>query len=169
MINRNDPFVPIAKIGAPHGVRGDLKLHAFTDDLQKITEYKEWFIEDHATWTPITMSLKVMHRSLLMHISGCDHREEAKGYVNKHLAIKRSAFTPMDDASSYYWADLEGLAVTTIEGRALGVIDHLFATGANDIMVVKGDKAHLVPFLDHVVVEVDLIHQTMTVDWDPDY
>ena len=56
------------------------------------------------------------------------------------------------------------------EGRELGIVDHLFETGANDVLVVKGDGEHLVPYIKGQVVEsVDLETRTIRVDWDPDF
>jgi 16S rRNA processing protein RimM len=59
---------------------------------------------------------------------------------------------------------------------ALGRIDHLMETGANDVLVVRGDeqsidrRERLIPYLpDRVVLEIDLAEQTMRVDWDPDF
>ena len=172
MNNEPSQFITIAKIGAPHGVRGDLKLNPFTDDLQKITQYQDWFIENASSsepWQPIKLSFKSVHQAILIHIPGCDDREKAKTYVNKQLAIKREALASLKDTKQYYWADLEGCSVVTTEGQLLGIIDCLLETGANDIMVIKGEREHLVPFLDHVVLEVDFDKQKITVDWDPDY
>ena len=52
----------------------------------------------------------------------------------------------------------------------LGVVDHLIATGANDVLVVKGEQEFLVPYITGQVVEtVDLEAREIRVDWDPDY
>ncbi len=74
------------------------------------------------------------------------------------------------EADEYYWSDLVGLQVITRDGLVLGVVDHLFETGANDVMVVKGEQEYLVPFIQEQVVEsVDLESRIIRVDWDPDF
>ena len=70
----------------------------------------------------------------------------------------------------YYWADLEGLRVVTLDGVELGTVDHLFATGANDVLVVHGARERLLPFVrGTVVVEIDLDARLLRVDWDPEF
>ena len=66
--------------------------------------------------------------------------------------------------------DLQGLKVVTIKGELLGTVDHLIETGANDVLVVRGERERLIPFvLDQVIVNVDLDKREIQVDWDKDF
>ena len=70
----------------------------------------------------------------------------------------------------YYWADLIGLTVTTLSGVSLGRVIRLLETGANDVLVVQGDRERLIPYVFGVIVRtVDLEAGRMVVDWDPEY
>jgi len=165
-------YVTVAKIGAPHGVRGDLKLHSFTDDITQLPHYQSWFIENDnlsPLWLPISLSFKIHHKTLIIHIEGCDDREQAKEFVNKQLAVNRAELTPIKTKNQYYWVDLIGLTVMTKEGECLGKVDHLLDTAAHDVLVVKGATEILIPFVDHVVLKVDLEQKLLVVDWDVDY
>jgi len=52
----------------------------------------------------------------------------------------------------------------------LGTVDHLIETGANDVLVVKGEQEYLVPFIrPEVIKSVDLEAREIRVDWDPDF
>ena len=63
-----------------------------------------------------------------------------------------------------------GLQVIATDGRVLGRLDHLLETGANDVMVVKGEQEVLIPYIEgQVVASVDLEAREIRVDWDPDY
>ena len=76
---------------------------------------------------------------------------------------------PVLPEGRYYWADLEGLRVLHVDDTELGRVDHLLATGANDVLVVRGDKEILIPYLwGSVVLDVDLEAGTLTVDWEWD-
>ncbi|HSS05976.1 MAG TPA: ribosome maturation factor RimM, partial [Rhodanobacteraceae bacterium] len=118
-------------------------------------------------------------------ISGCRGREQGKGIVatlpevddrdaaarvvGSEIWVRRSAL-PRPKRGEYYWADLEGLEVVTIEGVTLGKVSHLIATGANDVLVVKGERERLIPFVtDDYVKEVDFESGRITVDWDPEF
>jgi 16S rRNA processing protein RimM len=73
---------------------------------------------------------------------------------------------PELDTGEYYWADLIGFTVANVDGVTFGTIDHLFETGSNDVMVVKGEREHLVPFIkDQVVKSIDTTSKRMLVDW----
>ena len=77
---------------------------------------------------------------------------------------------PPPAPGEYYWADLEGLAVETTEGVPLGKVSHLFETGANDVMVVEGERKRLLPFVTgQYIVSVDFEAGRIVVDWDPDF
>ena len=77
---------------------------------------------------------------------------------------------PPPRADEFYWCDLEGLAVETQDGMDLGRVDHLFATGANDVICVKGERERLIPFVwGDVIKDVDFAEGRILVDWDPDF
>ena len=70
----------------------------------------------------------------------------------------------------YYWAELIGLEVFTNGGESLGVVDHLLETGANDVLVLKGDRERLIPYvMGQVIKSIDLDKRQMNVDWDADF
>ena len=85
------------------------------------------------------------------------------------IGIPREAL-PEADAGEYYWADLIGLDVVNKQGELLGTVKALFATGANDVVVVQGgEKERLIPYIESVIVSVDLERRRMVVDWSLDY
>jgi 16S rRNA processing protein RimM len=83
--------------------------------------------------------------------------------------VDRQKFFPLTERE-YYWADLEGLKVYTCENIYLGIISAIFATGANDVLVITDKKRYLIPFLlDHTIKSIDLENKTMIVDWDAEF
>ena len=103
-------------------------------------------------------------------LRGCDDREIASALIGADIAVRRTQFADDLVPGEYYWADLEGLKVVTLEGVDLGSLDRLLATGANDVMVVLGDRERLLPYIPgSVVQDVDLDARVMRVDWDPGF
>jgi 16S rRNA processing protein RimM len=89
--------------------------------------------------------------------------------VGREIGIQRAQL-PELVPGEYYWSDLEGLTVATLTGERLGVVSHLLETGANDVLVVKGDAEYLIPFVvGDVVHEVDLERGEIRVDWSKDF
>ena len=77
---------------------------------------------------------------------------------------------PEAESDSYYWADLIGLKVITTQGVRLGEVERMMETGANDVVVVSGERERLIPWIrDSVIKSVNLTESIITVDWDADF
>lgn len=165
-----DNLVIIGKVGAPHGIRGWVTIHSFTQPRENVLDYLPWRIKRANSWHELeVVEVREQHKNLLALFANCTDRNQAEAYVNAELAIPRERLPALPN-NEFYWSDLTGLKVTTTTGKELGKVDHLFATGANDVLVIKGDKEYLVPYVkDRVVKNIDLQAGTMTVEWDPDF
>jgi 16S rRNA processing protein RimM len=106
--------------------------------------------------------------ALVARLEGIDDRDQAASLRSAQIAVPRSAL-PAAPKGEYYWADLIGLCVVNCEGVELGVVDEVFATGANDVLVVRGARERLIPFVQSVVIEVDLDALRLKVDWGAEY
>jgi len=107
-------------------------------------------------------------RSVIAHLEGIDDRDVARTLIGALISVPRSRFGPADP-DQYYWADLIGLQVVNQEGVVLGTVTELVETGANDVLVVSGDRRRLLPFVGTVVKSVDFDREIITVDWDPEF
>ncbi|MEO6800050.1 MAG: ribosome maturation factor RimM, partial [Rhodanobacter sp.] len=103
-------------------------------------------------------------------LPGVDDREQAAALIGTDIHVDREQLPP-PAKDEYYWVDLEGLEVITTEDVHLGRVSHLFATGANDVVVVRdGSRERLIPFIQGSYVRsVDLSAGRMVVDWDPEF
>jgi 16S rRNA processing protein RimM len=161
-----DRLVTLGRIVGLFGIRGWVKLISETARPDDILRYSPWYL-DGQPWRPVTG--KRHGKGLIAQLAGCDDRDAAATLVGRAIEVRRDQLPP-PEADELYWADLEGLRVVTTEGVDLGIIDRLFETGANDVMVVRGDRERLIPFLwDRVVKRVDLDRREMRVDWEPDF
>ncbi len=161
-------IVLLGHVAGVHGVRGWVKIHSLTEPREAIFEYQPWLLGDAHEAVRISEGIKHGNR-LIAHIEGVDDREAAEELVNRSIAVHREQLPKADDGE-YYWTDLVGLEVRLQDGRVLGTVDRLVATGANDVLVVAGDRERLVPFVTgQYVKSVDLEHGVIVVDWDPDF
>lgn len=168
---RSDPDstrILVGRITGVYGVRGWVKVVSDTDPPESLLGYTPWLLGPDA----ITRGLREGKRhgkGLVALLEGCEDRDQAAGLVGQDIAVRRSQLPP-PSADELYWIDLEGLEVVTVDGVGLGSIDHLFATGANDVIVVTGDRERLLPFIwGDVVKDVDFEQRRMLVDWDPSF
>lgn len=162
--------VVLGKVGGLHGVRGWVRLWSFTDPVENLLDYREVEIGRGGRWEMVRLAEgRRQGESLVARFEGCADRDQAAPLVGAELAVARDRLPP-PAAGEYYWADLVGLDVVTTGGVALGRVDHMMATGANDVMVVRGERERLLPFVPgQFVSEVDLAGGRIVVDWDPDF
>jgi 16S rRNA processing protein RimM len=71
--------------------------------------------------------------------------------------------------NEFYWDDLIGLNVIDVDHLGLGKVVGLIETGANDVLVVSGDKERLIPYIPQVIKKVDIQNQLIEVDWDKEF
>jgi 16S rRNA processing protein RimM len=166
----NDRPVLLGRIVGVFGVEGWVKVHSYTEPRENILRYRPWRLRQGDAERVIEKPQGRVHgKGLVAKLTGIDDRDAAAALSGSEVWIARDAL-PKPRRGEYYWADLEGLEVITGDGTALGRVSHLFATGANDVLVVRGERERLIPFLPGAVVtDVDLDAGLIRVDWDPEF
>jgi 16S rRNA processing protein RimM len=163
-------MVVMGRISGLFGVRGWLKVYSYTEPRRGILDYSLWFIKQGGEWE--AYELQGGHpqgKGIVVHLRGFDDRDQAAQLLGFDIAVRRDQL-PKLAAGEYYWSDLEGLRVENLDGMELGRISHLFETGANDVIVVQGDRQYLIPYTWGIAVrKVDLAAGLMVVDWDPEF
>ena len=159
----------LGRVAGVFGVKGWVKLYSYTEPREAILQYDECLIRRRDEWQPVNWIEGKKHgKTVIAHCNGVDDRDAAEQLVGADLGVNRDAMPPTADGE-YYWVDLEGLTVVHTDGRTLGQVDHLLATGANDVLVVKGDKEILIPFVvGQTILNVDLDNRVIDVDWEWD-
>jgi len=153
-----------------YGVRGWIKVFSHTQPREKIIDYAPLYLQDQGEWRPLTIEQgRLQGKGIILKPAGCDDRDAAAALLGRDLAVRREQL-PELAPGEYYWADLQGLRVINLNDVALGTVDYLFETGANDVMVVRGERERLIPFVQGpVVVAVDLAQGLVRVDWESDF
>ncbi|MBI3774705.1 MAG: ribosome maturation factor RimM [Gammaproteobacteria bacterium] len=166
----DDDFVVVGKITGVFGVRGGLKVYSYTEPHANILNYSPWYlITGGARVTREVRNGHAKGKGVVAFLTGCTDRDAAEALVHSEVAVLRSQLPPAEEGE-YYWSDLIGLHVVTVNGVALGQVTQLFETGANDVLVVQGERERMIPYLPQQVVRaVDLARGEIVVDWDPDF
>jgi 16S rRNA processing protein RimM len=162
--------VLLGEISGAFGIQGWVKIHSYTDPVSNILKYSPWFLEKDGHFTPMGLLSGKQHgASVLALLEGISDRDAAALMRGTQIWVDRKVL-PAPAAGEYYWFDLIGLKVKTVEQVDLGIIVQMMATGANDVMVIRGEREHLVPFVkERFVVEVNQNAGEIIVDWDPDF
>lgn len=162
-------LVVVGHITGMYGIRGWVRIFSYTSPRENILSYSPWQVFIGGEWRSIDIVEGRRHgAAVVAHLNGFDDRDSARSLIDTDIAVYRRQL-PATAEGEYYWTDLVGLHVVTVNGVDLGKVDHIMATGANDVLVVKGDRERLIPFVhDQVVTGIAIDKQVITVDWDPD-
>jgi len=165
---RDLTLVPLGYVSGVHGIQGWIKIHSWTSPREAILDYVPWLLGEERQPVEIADG-RAQGKTIVARLPGVDDRDQAQAWVGKEISVLRKQL-PAAEGDHWYWADLVGLEVITTDGVRLGRIDKMMETGANDVMVVAGEKEVLVPFVPGTYVKrVDLDGGTVEVDWQPDY
>ncbi|MCC7082047.1 MAG: ribosome maturation factor RimM [Burkholderiales bacterium] len=159
----------MGRIVAPFGVRGWVRIRPQTESTDGLLGHRTWWLAARDDWQPHRLlEGRVQGTGLVARLEGIEERDRAGQLRGWRIALPRSALPPAAEGE-YYWSDLIGLSVVNREGVPLGRVDEIFATGANDVLVVRGERERLIPFVAAVVVKVDIEASLLTLDWGADY
>lgn len=159
----------MGQVSAPFGVQGWIRIRPFTEAPDTLLDHPVWWLDRGGAWQAFSLVEGSLHgKGLIARLRGCDDRDAAAGIRGSRIAVPRSQL-PTAPADQYYWSDLIGLRVVNTQGEELGRVKDLLETGANDVLVVEGERERLIPFVGAVVLEVDLAGGTVRVEWGADY
>ncbi len=164
-------MILVGRIHGAFGVRGEVKLESFTEPKSAILRYQPWTLRDArgAEHALACASGRETAKGLVAVLPDVADRDAAEALRGTEVYVARSVLPP-PRPGEYYWIDLEGLRVVNVDGADFGTVSHLFATGANDVLVAQGERERLIPFLEpDYIRSVDFDARVVTVDWDAEF
>lgn len=160
-----DRLVTLGRISGIYGVRGWVKVHSYTEPRDNVVGFERWTIRARGGERTVEVEDgRAQGASVVAKLRGVDDRDAARELIGADIVVERAAL-PECGPGEYYWADLEGLEVRTVDGAVLGKVDHLLATGSNDVLVLDR-PGRLIPFVTGSVIRsVDLDARVIVADW----
>jgi len=161
-------WVLVGSVGAPHGVRGDMRLKSFTENPVSIFKFADMRLG--ADGKPVTLAKKGRSKDgFIVHMEGVDTPEAVSALVGRELYVHRDALAPAGK-DEYYLSDLIGLEARSESGDKIGVVDAVENFGSEDLIElildepVKGlGRYAFIPFRKELVTEVDIKGGYLTV------
>jgi 16S rRNA processing protein RimM len=167
----DEPLV-MGRIAAPFGVRGWLRVAAWSEDPVTLLSYRTWSIRKKGdAWRSVeVVEARPQSPGLVALLRGIGSREEAAALRGCEVGVPRAALAALK-AGEIYWTDLIGLEVVNREGTALGRVAEVSGYGAHPVLHVtgEGEAERLIPFVPSYVERVDVAGGRIDVDWQPDY
>jgi 16S rRNA processing protein RimM len=169
MQEHEDDLICVGNITGVYGVKGWVKVYSDTSPRENIVNYGPWRLATGDEMRIISVSGRLQGKNVVARLEGIDQRDQAIDLVGSKIYILPEQLPQLNDGD-YYWSDLIGLEVESLDAEPLGTVETMMETGANDVMVLHGDRERLIPFvIDDVVRLVDLANKRVVVDWKPDY
>lgn len=163
-------LIHVGEISGVFGIKGWVKVFSFTDERENILNYSPWLLKKGGETKVINvLGGTLQGGAVVARLDGVEDRDQAAALMGWLIFITPEQL-PKAAEDEYYWSDLIGLTVETVEGVILGSVENLLETGANDVVIVKGERQRAIPFLQgRTITRIDLTTRTMIVDWDPDF
>lgn len=169
MSQHDDDLICVGHILGAQGIKGWVRVYSNTSPRENIVNYGPWLIDRGNGLEPVRVEGRLQGKHVLARLDGIEDRTRAEELTGCELFI-RAQQLPRLEAGEYYWSDIIGLAVETRAAEPLGVVASMMETGADDVMVVAGERERLIPFvLDEIVKLVDLDAKKLVVDWSAEY
>ena len=180
--NANDQDITIlGKITTAFGIKGWVKVYSYTDPMTNILQYPVWLLNIGGQWKEYKLrDSRPQGKGLAAVLEGINDRDQALALSQVEIGIPTSDLPELEE-DEHYWFQLEGLKVFHVsdenaDGQLLGQVTELFDSGGgNQVMKLKpcegsvDKQQRMIPFVDAIVLDVDLDTGEIQVDWDPDF
>ena len=159
----------MGRVSAPFGIQGWIKLRTFTEAADGLAEHPLWWLRVAEGWKSFAVEeFAARPAATVAKLQGVEGRDGAQALRGAEVAVTRAALGEADEGT-IYWRDLIGLQVANLRGEALGEVEGMFETGETSVLVVKGERERMIPFVPDYVKSVDRDAKRITVDWEAEY
>ena len=172
-MSKQDTHIQLGAIQGVFGIKGWLKIFSFCRPKEQILDYSNWELRTPSNADVYELQEGKLHgNGIVAKLQNIDDRTQAVTLVRAEIWIAKSELPDLEN-DEFYWFQLAGLTVISVDGEQLGRVKRMMETGANDVIVVQDETEKqeiLIPYVrEQVVKRVDLEKRTITVDWQKDY
>ena len=178
--------IVLGQITGSYGSEGWIKLVSFTRPKSQVFDFKNWYLaevseienlQENGSRKEIGFRFKLKAgvekgKSMVARLESCESVSQAEELKGLQIVVDESDFPQLANGE-YYWHDLIGLEVVNTMGQELGIVSQMLETGANDVLVVKQESVEsverLIPWIEQVILDVNLEEMKIVVDWDESF
>ncbi len=170
----SEDIVVIGKISSAHGIRGWVNIISYAQPRKNIFEYQPWLLKTTEGWQAVkVINNRLQGKRMNALLEDITNRNQAESLSGSLIGIFEKQLPELEQ-DEFYWRDLEGMQVVNLTEEKFGIVKYLMETGSNDVLVVQetsdgSNRERMIPFLRHVVIDVDKQKRCITVDWDADF
>lgn len=163
----------MGRLLAPFGIKGWVKLRAFTAAPDALFAYRTWWVapaDGSGSWSARRVVEAQPHGvTIIAALEGVTTREAAQALRGFVVGVPRAAL-PKTAPDEHYWGDLIGLVIVNHAGQTLGKVTAVLDTGAHPVLRIESDGGErLIPLVDAYVDAIEPAAGRIVVDWREDY
>lgn len=151
-------YVLIAKVTKAHGIKGELKMHAFSGQPQSITQHSKLFLlSRQGQLSPFldVVRSRAGNKEAIVLLKGVSDRNSAEKLCGYGVLVKKEDLPELEN-DEFYLHELEGIQVKTEAGEILGAVDSFFHNGMQDLLVIKkGKNEIMIPLVPGIIIKRD--------------
>ncbi|MFZ5774682.1 MAG: ribosome maturation factor RimM [Thermodesulfobacteriota bacterium] len=166
---RPGALVALGRVSSAHGIRGEVKVSPYSGHAEGIGEHRRLLLlgEGVPPRDSVVEQWRVQSGLAVLRLTGCSTRDQAEALRGMELCVPAGDLPPAP-AGWRYWHELAGVAVATVDGRALGALTALLPNPGHDLLEVAGEGGeYLIPAVDQFIVGMAGDGQTLLVDPPP--
>ncbi|OPY72711.1 MAG: Ribosome maturation factor RimM [Syntrophorhabdus sp. PtaU1.Bin050] len=158
--------IPVGKVVAEHGLRGEVKFKYYNEVAEGFLEYTSLYAERNGKQTELKPAgIRFQKGFFYIKFEGLDRPDMVSFLMNQELCVREEDLPPLDN-DEYYDYQLIGLDVINLRGEKIGKVEQILHTGANDVMAVTGAREIFVPMVDGYISKIDLGSSCVMIDED---
>ena len=160
-----DELIPVGKIIGTHGIKGTLKVHSYSGNIDSLQSAQAVFLKgkDGTLCEYAIKNVSAHAGGFIIGLDDFSDINQVLSLIGSELCLKLGQL-PVPGKDEYYWRDLIGLTVHTDQGVELGTLVDIFETGSSDIYVVRGSsKEYLIPAIADVIADIDIPGKKMII------
>jgi len=157
-------YVPVGRVISTHGIKGEVKFQYYNDEKEVFYEYTSFLVKnENNRWVTFEPTDKRFYKGFFyLKFKGFDSPEAALSLINKEFFVKEEQLPPLND-DEYYEYQLIGLKVINQDDIGVGTVTEVMHTGAQKLIVVRGEKEILIPMVEDYILSIDIINKNITV------
>ncbi len=163
---QSNRLVMIGKVVATHGIKGQLRVVPYSGNVDSIILHRTVLLKGPDGESDIfeVASSSIHGKKVIISLASYNNINLVKHLVGREVFVKREQLPELPEGE-FYWCDLIGLRVQTVKGDYLGELSDIMAAGGNDVYTVKsGEKEYLIPAVEGIVTDINVVEGTMTGD-----
>jgi 16S rRNA processing protein RimM len=158
----SDDLILVGRVAGAFGVKGEVRITAFTAEPLALVDYKTLLREDGSAGLTL-MGGRVAKGGVVARAREIETREQAEAARGLRLFIPRALLPPVEDEDEFYIADLVGMSVVSAQGDLLGQVRSVRDFGAGDLLEVVPPvgESWWLPFTKEAVPEIQVDRRTI--------